>query len=305
MYFKTREDYNKMMQLPFEDKIQASMCRIREWYELWNGQVYVSFGGGKDSTVLLDIARKCFADIEGVFLNTGLEYPEIVQFVKQQENITTIKPKYTFYEVIQKYGYPVVSKEQSQYISEVRNTKSEALRQKRLNGINGTNTGKISEKWKFLIDAPFKISDRCCCVLKKNPAKKFEKQSGKKPIIGNLAAESWLRESHYMQYGCNAYNLTRPVSNPLSFWNEQDILRYIVQSDLQIAGVYGSIQENNGNLSVSGVQRTGCMFCMFGTHKEECPNKFQRMKISHPQLYRYCIEKLEIGKVLDYINVPY
>ena len=32
--------------------------RIMEWYDYWDGQVYVSFSGGMDSTVLLALVRR-------------------------------------------------------------------------------------------------------------------------------------------------------------------------------------------------------------------------------------------------------
>ena len=47
------------------------------------------------------------------------------------------------------------------------------------------------------------------------------------------------------------------------------------------------------------------MFCMFGAHLEKEPNRFQRLKETHPKQYDYCINKLGLGEVLDYINVKY
>lgn len=88
--------------------------RIRGWYEHYNGNVAVSFSGGKDSVVLLDIARNhwmCGYDIKAVFVDTGLEYPEIRKFVKTFDNVEIIRPKMNFVEVIKKYGYPIISKE--------------------------------------------------------------------------------------------------------------------------------------------------------------------------------------------------
>lgn len=58
-------------------------------------------------------------------------------------------------------------------------------------------------------------------------------------------------------------------------------------------------------LYTTGCDRTGCMFCMFGVHLEKEPNRFQRMKITHPKQYDYCINKLGCGAVLDYIGVKY
>lgn len=101
----------KLMQnYPLDIKIEKTKRRIQEWYEHYNGEVYVSFSGGADSTVLLDIVRKIYPDIPAVFVNTGLEYPEIVKFVKEFENVQILRPKMNFKQVINTYGYPVVSK---------------------------------------------------------------------------------------------------------------------------------------------------------------------------------------------------
>lgn len=286
-------------------KIQVTQTRIIEWYEHYEGKVYISFSGGKDSTVLLDLARRIYPDIEAVFVDTGLEYPEIREFVKTKENVTWLRPEMTFNKVIEKYGYPVVSKEQSAFIHEYRHSKSEKLKNIRLNG-NKYNRGKISNKWRYLIDAPFEIGDQCCDIMKKKPCYKFEKSTGKHPILGTMAGESDQRKSNWLMYGCNAFDKKRATSQPMSFWTEQDILQYLKSFKMQYASVYGDIVEDeNSNLKTSGVDRTGCMFCMFGCHLEHEPNKFQRMSKTHPKLHDYCINKLGLGTVLDYIGVKY
>ena len=93
--------------------------RINEWVDRFGEDgVYVSFSGGKDSTVLLDIARRLYPDIKAVFVDTGLEYPEIRRFVKTFENVDIVRPKMTFKDVIEKYGYPFFSKEISECIAD-------------------------------------------------------------------------------------------------------------------------------------------------------------------------------------------
>lgn len=82
--------------LPLEAKIEMSKKRIREWYEHYDGDVYVAFSGGKDSTVLLHLVRSMYPDVEAVFSDTGLEYPEIREFVKTIDNVTWVKPKKNF-----------------------------------------------------------------------------------------------------------------------------------------------------------------------------------------------------------------
>ena len=97
--------------LPIDIKIRKTENRIREWYDYYCGDVYISFSGGKDSTVLLDIARKIYPDIEAVYIDTGLEYPELREFVKSIDNVTWLKPEMNFKKVVQTYGYPIISKE--------------------------------------------------------------------------------------------------------------------------------------------------------------------------------------------------
>lgn len=113
---RTKEDLRELQALPLDLKILKTKNRIKEWYNYFGGQVYVSFSGGKDSTVLLHIARELYPDIEAVFVNTGLEYPEIQKFVKTFDNVTILRPKMRFDEVIKKYGYPIISKDISMTI---------------------------------------------------------------------------------------------------------------------------------------------------------------------------------------------
>lgn len=129
-----------------------------------------------------------------------MEYPEIRDFVKTIDNVTWLRPEMNFKEVILKYGYPIISKEQSAFIQEYRTTKSEKLKKIRLEG-NKYGRGKISKKWRFLIDAPFLIGDKCCDIMKKNPAKKYEKETGLHPYIGTMAEESAQRKSNWIKYG--------------------------------------------------------------------------------------------------------
>lgn len=106
---------------PMYLKLAHTKNRIREWVrEYGTGGVYVSFSGGKDSTVLLHIVRSMYPDIPAVFVDTGLEYPEIRQFVKTFDNVEILRPKLSFVEVIKKYGYPLISKEVGECVSQAR-----------------------------------------------------------------------------------------------------------------------------------------------------------------------------------------
>ena len=299
-----RQEKERQLTMPYEEKIQRSKELILEWYLQYKGNVYVSFSGGKDSTVLLHLARsiKGCEDIKGCFIDTGLEYPEIRNFVKTIPNVDWVKPKLTFKQVIDKYGWPIISKEQSKYIFDIRHG-TEHTKELRIKGYPDRDGGgrfKIANKWKPLLNADFEISNRCCYVMKKSTASRYETKTGRKPIIGMMAAESNLRMTTYMGSNCNAFKDKHPKSHPIMFWNEQDILRYIVENGLEIASIYGEIEQTpDGRYYTTGVHRTGCMFCMYGVHMEGTPNRFDKMKLTHPIQYEYIMNKLNGKHVLN------
>ena len=120
----------ELQALPLERKILITQTRIIEWYQHFNGNVVVSFSGGKDSTVLLHIARQIYPNIPAVFSNTGLEYPEIQSFVRKHDNVTIVRPKMQFSEVISTYGYPLIGKEVAEAIYYARRIRPSAERER-------------------------------------------------------------------------------------------------------------------------------------------------------------------------------
>lgn len=344
-------ELKQMQSLSMESKVRMTIARLKVWVDAFGVDgVYISFSGGKDSTVLLDIVRNQMGekDIPAVFVDTGLEYPEIREFVKTITNVTWVKPKMNFKQVIEKYGYPLISKEISQSISEVRSYIAHhdgipdgCYRYKRLIGESiDKKTGKLSPynstKWRFLLDSPFKISHQCCGIMKKSPAKAYEKQTGRKPITAQMACESRLRTSQWVEHGCNAFDKKRPISNPMSFWTEQDVLQYIKKYNIPICSVYGQIiEEQSGDenlsgqltfsditgfehddsfdasrniLKTTGCNRTGCMFCGFGCHLDkEGSGRFEKMKLTHPKQYEWIMKPWSEGglgykEVIDWLN---
>lgn len=280
----------QMQSLPLSAKVVKTQMRIKEWYEHWQGQVYIAFSGGKDSTVLAHLVRDMYPEVPCVFINTGNEYPEIVKFVRDFTNVIWLRPKYTVKEVFDKYGYPVVSKEQSRYLHDVSvKTTSQALRDKRL---QKSGYGTISKKWRFLIDAPFHVSDQCCYHLKKAPTIRYEKSSGRKPIMGIMAIDSQMRKSVYLVHGCNIIDSHRPRSWPISFWSDENVWEFIRSNQIPYSSIYDM-----------GYSSTGCVACGFGLHMQK-PNRIQMLHNTHPKLWTYCMDYLGLRDVLQYMNIP-
>lgn len=396
MAIHTIQDLKQRQALPLEVKILMSKARIREWInEYGEDGVYVSFSGGKDSTVLLNLVREDYPNVRACFVDTGLEYPEIRDFIRTFDNVDIVRPEMNFKKVIETYGYPFISKEVSKsvyyarrYLDGIiagdskltgdhaiadlfgidrRKDKNNSDYQKVKNGEfikyeeaykiaksrglkkgcfakiifgelehkkDGKLTGEYSNyydrsKYKYFLGAPFSISHRCCEVMKKAPIKKYAKETHRVPITGQMADESRLRTANWLKYGCNGFDMKSPTSSPLSFWTEQDILRYIKEKDIKICSVYGDVVvdyedteqlpgqidfsdlgliSDNRKLKTTGCSRTGCMFCGFGCHLEKPgEGRFERMKETHPKLYDYIMRSKEEGglnykEVIDWIN---
>jgi len=295
----TKEDLKIMQSWPLERKIAVTQTRIMEWYSRFDGKAMVSFSGGKDSTVLLDLARRCYPDIEAVYVDTGLEYPEVRRFARSCENVTVLKPEMNFKEVLDKYGWCYPSKDVAESVHYARQGGAWALRNFNGKNMDGTNSGYRDSRykpWAYLVDSPFKISHKCCEVMKVSPLLKYARKSGKTEIIGTLATESHRRKQTWLTMGCNAFDAKRPTSKPMSFWTEQDVLRYLRDFKIPYASVYGEIVEDKKRrLSTTGVARTGCVFCPIGCHLDR-ENRFEKLKGTHPKLYDYCIHDLGLGR---------
>ena len=284
----TNEAAKKLMALDVQDKEILTYEKLDEWYTAWGGQCYVSFSGGKDSTVLAYLAARYLSSFRTppweqnlVFVNTGLEYPETQKFVNEYAdwlrrefrrvtvNLVRLRPKMNIRQVVTKYGYSIIGKDVAHRIETARrspDSRSMKLLRGEVLRADGEKSMYNCEKWGYLLTAPFLISDRCCGIMKKSPAKSYEHRADVKPMTATMAEESLLRMQKWRETGCNAFEGRRPLSKPMSFWTEQDVLRFIVDHQLPYASVYGDIVASDGendygatlidcNLHCTGCQR--------------------------------------------------
>lgn len=298
-----KQELYRLQALPLDEKIAIAQKAIREFVEHFGVDgIYISFSGGKDSTVLIHLCRQLYPDLVGLYSDTGLEFPEIRDFVQTFDNITIVTPKMHHREMLKKCGYPVVSKEQAEWIYRIRSGTSSGAIQKAFYGLNldGTPTRfKLSEQWKYLLNAPFNIGSGCCKEMKLKPIAEYVKKSGRVPIMGTTASESALRAQKFMQYGF--YNLEgkKAQCTPMSIWTDDDVWEYIHRFNLPYCKIYDM-----------GYDRTGCVFCMFGAHLDKEPNRFQKLQRTHPDLWRYCMKPYDDGglglrEVLEFMGIPY
>ena len=164
------------------------------------------------------------------------------------------------------------------------------------------------ERYQFMLDAPFEIGQQCCKVMKKSPAHKYCKDTGRMPITAQMASESRLRSQQWLKNGCNGFNLKYPISNPFSFWFDQDVLTYLRINDIEPCSIYGKIvsdDELTGQMNLedifgtgvfdfgrpcyhtTGCDRSGCFACGFGLTRETTQEKSRYQAIldySNPKI---------------------
>lgn len=295
-----RQTLKSLHEMNLESKITQTKYLLKEAIITFGlNSVYISYSGGKDSTVLSHIAKSMYPNILHLFANTTNEYPETIEHIKWEKeenntNIITVLPKdahgeiWTFKKVVEYYGYPIFSKRISNAIRTYQHALSGRTKNNSIEYIN-RNFKKYS-KYKEL-----PISDKCCDKLKKEPLKRKAKELGLKcAILGILASESYQREKDWLEYGCNVFFERKDnQSRPLSFWTDEDINEYIIKYNVKIPKLYEM-----------GYQRNGCMFCGFGVqHEPTNNNRYHKLKETHPAQYNYFVSNF--GNLMIEFDITY
>ncbi|HEY0068835.1 MAG TPA: phosphoadenosine phosphosulfate reductase family protein [Chloroflexia bacterium] len=296
--------------LSLDSKIRYAQRMIEQVLARHKAPV-VCWSGGKDSTVLLHLVKQYVPDIPVVFNDTGVEFPETRVFVQSLTqawniNLHVARPKHGegFWEVSERYGWPILGKEQSANIERGRRKVATELggsnnsHETRSNGfisldqlqdIEGLD--KLSDMERVLVSYDVDVSTRCCNFLKERPTKELELSLGVDcKILGIMASESrrrallWIDHTDYF-YNKRYYTSTQGIwkASPISIWLESDIWAYHERYNIPHCEIYDK-----------GHDRNGCWTCAMGVKF----GQLERLRKSHPQLFDYLIVRRGMGREL-------
>lgn len=256
------------------------------------------YSGGIDSTVMKFLVEMINPKCRSKFVNTTNEFSEILQHVKEVDNVDTILPSMTFIDTVTKFGFPITSKEAARKIHDLKypTSKNQLTVNLYRTGLNRHGeyhvASKLSKKWFKLIDAPFDVTNKCCDILKKNPLKKISVNG---VFIGTMAIDSNLRRKSYMESGC--INEIKKVCKPLSIWKKDDVWSFVRERKLKYCSVYDKGEHN-----------TGCAYCGMGCHLEKPgETRFDRLCHREPkrchQMMNLTNNGVTFREALEFIGV--
>lgn len=332
-------EFRQKQALPYEQKVMHAKRRAWEFYDKITGEgmnCHVSVGG-LDSVTLLVFLRSIGIDVPAISVSVLEDKGN--QLIHKQLGVISIKPYMGKAEVLNKLGFPVVSKAKANKIGYL--LQPDADKQTFIHAIMTGDMGKqggyrhsdrikLQDKWIRLFGgnyadmrpdldirpAPdFKVSSRCCYYMKEKPCDDWAKEHNSVPYLGLMASEGGQREMALMKNGCNYYGKNTIRSCPFAIFSRQDLLQLAIDLDVPVPRAYGEIAHKpDGTLYTTRAYRTGCSMCGFGIHIEKRPHRFDRLREDNPKeweywMYRCCTdsngETYGWGRVLDWIGVEW
>lgn len=338
-------DFMVKEKMPYDFKVKYATIRAREFVAECDkrGLNYHVSVGGLDSITLLIFLRNIHIHAEAISVSY-LEDSSIQKIHKQlgvtclQSAIRSDGKHWNKAQIIQEFGFPVLSKEIAAKIELLANPteNNKTVRHAIVTGETGEYGGyqinsrmKMSQKWleKFggyaneeegvNYQIPnFKVSSKCCYYLKEKPCDDWAKENNSVPFLGLMASEGGRRAKSLRLNGCNYFGKSTIRSAPFAIFNRQDLLQLALDLNVPIPEIYGTIERNSdGLLYTTKAQRTGCSMCGFGLHLEKRPHRFDLLKERNPKEWQYWLfecctdeqtgEKYGWARVLDYIGVGY
>ena len=301
-----------------DDKVRNACHRIEELYYETKGKCYVSFSGGKDSTVLLALIKLCEEvytippnAIPAVFSNTGIELGITYDFVKwvrenYYSNVQIIHPVKPFNWVMEHEGKPLKSKMKSKDLHQYHcGKRSELLLLLLLLGQCGT--GKMSAKHRLgdkdmhMVhdDFPIKPSNKCCDWMKKKPFERYAKENG---MLGNMQgvrlAEGGARESAANVRLRTGGKLCTWVKGgiiqkaPIIDWTDDDVEEFIKQYNVPLSDAYTKY----------GFKRTGCIGCPYAL---DVTANLEYLFYHEPNRYKASMHWLKDVYIAQDVRLPF
>lgn len=322
-------EFAQRQSLPYEaKKIHAAKVayEFRDWAIEHGKNLCVSIGG-LDSLTLWKFL-KCLG-IEATPVSVSVLEDKSIQNIHMTiPGIVFLKPIMSKVNVIEKFGFPIISKEKAGKIQMLQNPseKNKTVRHAIMTGDTGKQGGyrtgtrmKLPQKWLNLFGgpencrygtnyktAPFKVSNKCCYYLKEKPCNDWQKKNNMVPYLGLMASEGGQREKALFKNGCNYYGKTTVRSCPFAIFNRQDLLQLAIELDVPVPEIYGEIiRDSDGTLRTTKAQRTGCSMCGFGIHMEKRPHRFDRLYEVNPPEWYFWMFRIGWAEVLDYIGVKW
>ena len=245
------------------DRVQK-IQQIAKEYDLEN-KGYIAFSGGKDSTVLhylVDIALPN-NKIPRIYSNTGIDFNAIREFVRElagaDERFFIINPTQNIKKMLSEVGYPFKSKFHSHILDIYsRQGKTGCVLKYAEPKQNTPHSCPKKLQFQFNEPLPFKISEKCCYKLKKEPFKKYEKESGRfVGLTGIRRAEKGLRE----KIGCLAFEHGKLHRfHPLAPCTDDFVEKMVSTFSIHLCSLY---------YAPFGFKRTGCKGCPYNLHLQE------------------------------------
>ena len=261
-----------------QDRI-VKIKSMNELYDLENNS-YISFSGGKDSTVLSHLIDMALPNnqIPRVYINTGIEYSLMVAHVEREREldarIIVVYPKQNIKAILEQYGYPFKSKEHSYKLGVYQHSKRVTQTvQKYLNDENDFGCPKIL-KYQFDETFELKVSDKCCYKLKKEPSAIWQKENKKTILLtGMRRSEGGQRANK----DCAVFkdgNLKK--FHPLMPINDEFIEWFIDENKIELCELYSA---------PFNFQRTGCKGCPYSLKLQ---SQLDIMKMFLPNEEKQC-----------------
>lgn len=344
----TEEEKNEIIErnryynaMSYEDKIDVATARVIEWAEICAdaGKNYAVSVGGLDSIVLLIFVRDILGKCDGISVS-ALEDASI-QKVHKDLGVIRIPPDMNMHQVLKTFGFPVLSKQLAGKIEHLQVKREDAdfrtlyYNHALMTGDTGPWGGFVHSEGMKLDDdilelfggnyaedrpdldcrcAPFRVSDKCCDVMKEQPAKRYQEEHGIWPFLGLMQVERGQRRFSLRKYGCNYVGKGVARSCPFNYFTRQDLLTLALDIKAPVPEIYGEIvRDRDGKLQTTKAQRTGCTMCGFGIHLEARPHRFDRLKARNRKYWEFlmyrCVEDdtgiYSWGRVLDYLGIEW